>query len=144
MIEMGEFDSFKRTLIQLLCVLRLSSWSTRPPHGLHLNWTPKVLSWTPTSCRLCAKTPALDQWLWFVSSSSSSGTEPPSLPTNVTARLVGYQSLTGSSFTEIFFFNSSLPFYTWQEIQLKTKTKRFWYQKLEITLKLSSCRILVI
>lgn len=123
MIEMGEFDSFKCTLIQLLCVLRLSSWSTRPPHGLHLNWTPKVLSWTPTSCRLCAKTPALDQWLWFVSSSSSSsGTEPPSLPTNVTARLVGYQSLTGSNFTEIvFFFSSNILHMTGNKIKNKNK-----------------------
>lgn len=42
---------------------------------------------------VCLQRPALDQSLWFGSSSSSSGTEPASLPTNVTAPLVRYQGL---------------------------------------------------
>lgn len=69
------------------------------PHLLPMFHTQKcgpeslLLAKTPTSCRLFAERHALDQSLWFGSSSSSSGTEPPSLPTNVTVPLVRYQGL---------------------------------------------------
>ena len=133
MTEMGEFDGFKPTLFKLLSALRFSSWSLPPPHVPQPNWTPKSPLWyrTPTSCRLCAKTPASDQSLWFISSSSSSGTEQPSLPRTwqPVGSVIKVWVSPGNSRRRNCSFNSSLPFHSWQKIKLKTNTNRLWFYK---------------
>lgn len=143
MIEMGEFDSLKPTLIKLLSIIEVllmihasSSSHSSPKVDTKVPRFVQDTDQLPWACRAsCFGSVALVRFLLLLLRHRSSQlTYKCDSPFGQISKSDWVQLSPVNSRHRNCIFNSSLPFHSWQKIKLETKTNRFWYQQRKIKL----------